>query len=190
VNARPTRPVTILISRPRCHFDLAVFVPWDSRSPFFQKLRWPTLASALPGWLFQHRQVLMSLADGFIACSSAAPTNPFVLGLKMRWIVRMSAVWKSSSFETSRAPHDRAFSFVRFWLQAITSIPNARPMRATSEPRQGDREHVRPPAMLRSYLFLLSRKGIGSASSKMRTSSPVIVLMSWCRLRTLMPVTS
>src|SRR5262249_54420224 len=30
------------------------------------------------------REVLMSLADGFIACSSAAPTRPFVLWVSTR----------------------------------------------------------------------------------------------------------
>src|SRR5262249_40943092 len=64
------------------------------------------------------REVLMSLADGFIACNSAAATNPFVLWLRTRWIVRMSALRKSSSLESSRAPHVCAFSAVRFWLHA------------------------------------------------------------------------
>ena len=41
---------------------------------------------------------------------------------------------KSSSLETSRAPQACALSGVRFWLQAITSMPNASPIRATSEP--------------------------------------------------------
>ena len=40
------------------------------------------------------------------------------------------------------------------------------------------------------YFFLASRKSGDSARVKRRTSSPVTVLMSWCRLRTLMPVTS
>src|SRR2546427_127628 len=30
------------------------------------------------------REVLMSLADGFMACNSAAPTKPFVLSLRTR----------------------------------------------------------------------------------------------------------
>ena len=37
------------------------------------------------------RDVLMSLDDGFMARSSAAPTRPFVLWLRTRWIVRMSS---------------------------------------------------------------------------------------------------
>ena len=68
----------------------------------------------------------MSLADCFITCNSAAPTNPFVLWLRTRWIVRMSALRKSSSLETSRAPHVCALSAVRFWLQAITQRSRSR----------------------------------------------------------------
>ncbi len=40
------------------------------------------------------------------------------------------------------------------------------------------------------YFRLESRKDSGSASVKSTTSSPVTVLMSWCRLNTLTPVTS
>ena len=38
--------------------------------------------------------------------------------------------------------------------------------------------------------FLVSRKDGASARVKTKTSSPVTVLISWCRLTTLMPVTS
>ena len=42
----------------------------------------------------------------------------------------------------------------------------------------------------KDYFFLASRKSGDSARVKRTTSSPVTVLMSWCRLSTLTPVTS
>jgi hypothetical protein len=42
----------------------------------------------------------------------------------------------------------------------------------------------------KDYFFLASRKSGGLASVNSTTSSPVTVLMSWCKLSTLMPVTS
>ncbi len=47
----------------------------------------------------------------------------------------MSACRSNSSFDTSAAPTAAAFSAVRFWLQANTRMPNARPIFATCEPR-------------------------------------------------------
>src|SRR5271163_4038707 len=46
----------------------------------------------------------------------------------------ISASWNSSSFETSVAPTSAARTVVRFWLQAITLIPKALPICATTPP--------------------------------------------------------
>jgi hypothetical protein len=47
------------------------------------------------------REVLTSIADGFIACSSAVPTIPRVLSPRPRWMVRMSASLNNSCLETA-----------------------------------------------------------------------------------------
>ena len=48
----------------------------------------------------------------------------------------------------------------------------------------------RPLRIQKPYLFLASRRIGDSVSVKRTTSSPVLVLMSWCMLSTLMPVIS
>src|SRR5260370_3716613 len=63
----------------------------------------------------------------------------FVVYLEAYTYWRKEAPWnllaKSGLLsERERLPHVCALSAVRFWLQAITSMPNARPIRATSEP--------------------------------------------------------
>jgi hypothetical protein len=76
----------------------------------------------------------MSRADGFINANSAAPISPTVRALNTMWIEITSAVRNSSSFDTSRAPAAVAMSDVRFWLQAMTFMPNASPTFATPDP--------------------------------------------------------
>jgi hypothetical protein len=46
------------------------------------------------------------------------------------------------------------------------------------------------PRFSNPYLFLVSRTSSGPVRVKSTTSSPVTVLMSWCRLNALTPVTS
>ena len=75
-----------------------------------------------------------------MAASSAAPTKPRVRRLSTRWMVRMSACWNSPSLEASRTPCTSALSGVRFWLQAITSMPKACPTRAISAPNVAETE--------------------------------------------------
>src|SRR5260221_11536115 len=60
--------------------------------------------------------------------------HPLVRLLKTRWTVTTSASGNSVCLSTRVAPAALAFSSVRFWLQAITFMPKARPMRATSLP--------------------------------------------------------
>jgi hypothetical protein len=80
------------------------------------------------------RDVLTSRAVGFMSASSAAPTRPRVRSLRMRWMVTISARRKSSSFVTISAPAAAAVFAVKFWLQAMIYMPNARPMLATWAP--------------------------------------------------------
>src|SRR5580700_2968869 len=80
------------------------------------------------------RDALINQAVGFILFNSVAPTRPRVRLLKTKWIVRMSACSNNWSLETRIAPAALAASGVMFWLQAISFIPKAVPIRATCDP--------------------------------------------------------
>ena len=97
--------------------------------------RWLTNAStSAASTTMGPRDVFISRAEDFIIANSAAPISPTVRGLKTVWIETMSAVCSSSSFDTGRAPTASAATDVKFWLHAVTFIPNARPTFATPEP--------------------------------------------------------
>ncbi len=80
------------------------------------------------------REALINQAVGPILSSSAAPTRPRVRLLNTKWIVRISARSNNWSLETKIAPAALADSGVMFWLQAISFIPKAVPIRATCDP--------------------------------------------------------
>ncbi len=80
------------------------------------------------------REVFTSNAVGFISASSAAPTIPVERSLSFMWMVSTSDEANSSSLVTWDAPASAAASGVRFWLQAMTVMPKASPMRATRDP--------------------------------------------------------
>src|SRR5437870_2588915 len=49
---------------------------------------------------------------------------PRLRWLRTRWIVTISDSRNISFLDTKRAPSASALSFVRFWLQAMTFMPN------------------------------------------------------------------
>ena len=80
------------------------------------------------------REVFTSVAVGFMRASSGRPTRWRVRSESTRWMLTTSAVAKSSSLSTRRAPCSAARSSVRLALQATTSMPKACPTRATRVP--------------------------------------------------------
>ena len=60
-----------------------------------------------------------------MSASSGAPTSPRLRSESTSWMLTKSDVRRSSSLETQAAPAAAAFSAVKFWLQATTSMPKA-----------------------------------------------------------------
>ena len=84
--------------------------------------------------------------------SSSAPMSPRrAVGSELRWIGDdVGAARAARRGSTASAPCSAARSAVRFWLQAITSIPNAWPIRATGAPEPAEAERRRACGPARS----------------------------------------
>ena len=67
------------------------------------------------------------MPPGFIRAISAPETMPRLRGDSTMWMLIASEVASSVSLSTRATPTSAARSSVRFWLQACTFMPSAKP---------------------------------------------------------------
>src|SRR5260221_7528090 len=118
------------------------------------------------------QRCLVDNAVRFMSASSAGPTRPRVRLLNTRWIVTKSGLAKQVGLRDQRDARRLGARAVKFWLRAVTFMPKARPILATSVPML---PRPRTPCVLPA-----SSRPTLVCQPPLRTALP-----SWTRLRAL-----
>ena len=98
-------------------------------------------------------------------------------------IIGVSSVFNENRTDTCRLPSSGI-------LMNCVRISDSRRILRHGARERLDSRSLRSPGFVGPYFFHVSRTRGNLAKVKSKTSSPVTVLMSWCKLTTLTPVTS